>query len=104
MTRAQANSYAKAYTDSKKSTGTSGKTEKPVTYKDLDLDKARKDFNSATTIEDVDYWATIYKNEGYNPETIKTMAQAARDRIAKGGDDNKTGLGAIWEGITGLFK
>jgi peptidoglycan hydrolase-like protein with peptidoglycan-binding domain len=104
MTRAQANSYAKAYTDSKKSTGTSVKTEKPVTYKDLDLDKARKDFNSATTIEDVDYWATIYKNEGYNPETIKTMAQAARDRIAKGGDDNKTGLGAIWEGITGLFK
>lgn len=72
MTQAEAKAMQDAYT---------AESSKPPQYKDMDIPVVRKNFDKAETIEDVNYWAEIYKAEGYNPDTIAAMARAARDRI-----------------------
>ena len=72
MTEAEAKALKDAYT---------AESSKPPQYKDMDIAVVRKDFDRAETIEDVNTLANIYKAEGYNPETIKELALAARNRI-----------------------
>jgi hypothetical protein len=75
MTRAQANSYAKAYTDSKKSAGTSVKTQTPDTpkYEKLDYEnqqKWTKEFEKATSLPDVEAICDRMEMAGFNPEDV----------------------------------
>ena len=72
MSEAEAKALKDAY---------AAESSKPPQYKDMDIAVVRKDFDRAETIEDVNTLANIYKAEGYNPETIKELALAARNRI-----------------------
>ena len=72
MTTAEAKAMKEAY---------EAEANKPPQYKEMDIPVVQKNFDKATTIENVNYWAEIYKAEGYNPDTIAAMARAARDRI-----------------------
>ena len=80
MSTGEANAMKKAYDNQMNSLNKTEETKDP-TYKDLDIDAAEKKFARLEKIEDVNYWANLYKSEGYSPESIKILAQAARDRI-----------------------
>ena len=97
MTREQANSYLNTYKEN------AGGTD----YKEMDLEKVRKDFDRCTTVEEVNDLADLYRAEGYNEESVKILARSAAKRLAgddgkPAGDDNKTG-GNLWDWFTNLF-
>lgn len=110
MTRAQANGYLNTYKENattKTSTSSNGTNAGGTDYKEMDLEKVRKDFDRCTTVEEVNDLADLYRAEGYNEESVKILARSAAKRIAgddgkPAGDDNKTG-GNLWDWFTNLF-
>lgn len=85
MTRDQANSYMNAYNESKAASSTSS-TDK--TYREMDIQAVKKEFDKCTTVEEIDYLASIYKAEGFNPETISIYAQKAAGQLVEDESDS----------------
>lgn len=63
----------------------SASTKKDPSYGKLDMDVVEDKLGAATTLDEVNYIVTLYKSEGYNPDTLTLMAQKARDRILADG-------------------
>ena len=66
---------------SSKAVSDGGSTQKDPSYGKLDLDAVEEKLAGATSEEEVNYIVTLYKNEGYNPETLALMANNAMARI-----------------------
>ena len=88
MTENEAKALKDAYT--KSTTVTSGKNNSGTTYREMDIDVVQKAFDRCESVDAIDALANIYKSEGYNPETIKAMAQAAAKKLNGGQDGNQT--------------
>ena len=54
---------------------------KDPSYGKLDMDAVEDKLAEATSLDDIDYIVSLYKLEGYNPDTLARMARKARDRI-----------------------
>ena len=86
MTKAQAEGYKKSYTSSVSSSSGSGSGDKH-TYRELNLDAVRKEFERAEDVDAINVLVELYKAEGYNPDTLKILAQNAAKRFDGGGID-----------------
>ena len=68
----------------------SGSKEETPSYGKLDMDAVETKLEEATTLAQVDYIVSLYRSEGYNPDTLALMAKNARDRILAADQAKKT--------------
>lgn len=73
--------------DASKSSSTT--TQKNPSYGKLDMDVVEDKLGAATTPDQVDYIVSLYKSEGYNPDTLAMMARNAMERILAEEDSKK---------------